>query len=232
MRVSWSLVLVVSSLILTVYGEDAKNATAEASNATTTVAPKHPAVKTLDSALCKKCKCDKYKLLLDCSKLELTEWFKPDEIDTLIYGNIKFETIDLSHNNLTKIPAFPNLRIKNVLLSFNKIDQIAEAAFQNLTHLTKLDLSNNKLNNNMFVPEIFQGNYSPSEFLPLEFLTELNLANNDLHKLREDIFEHCDNLEVLSLSHNGFKYMDTDTIHAISDLHNLKVSRTAGVVSK
>lgn len=225
MRVSWSLLLLVSACISTVYSEDDKtNATTKAPNTTTTLAPKHPAVKTLDSALCKKCKCNKYTLLLDCSNLGLTEWFKTDELDTLIYGNIKFETIDLSRNNLTKIPAFPKLIVKNLLLNLNKIDEIENAAFQNLTHLTRLDLSNNKINNNMFVPEIFEGNYSPTEFQPLEFLTELNLANNDLHKLRESIFVHCDHLEVLSLSKNGFRTMDTDTIHAISDLHRLKVS--------
>lgn len=226
MRISWLFIFLVSALVLTVHGEDT-NTSAEPKTPQTnaTEPPKHPEVKTLDSALCKKCKCNKYSLVLDCSNLGLTEWFKTDEIDTLIYGNIKFDTIDLSRNNLTKIPAFPSLRVKNLLLNLNKIDEIENAAFQNLTHLTKLDLSDNKLNNKMFIPEIFEGNYSPSEFLPLEFLTELNLANNELHKLRENIFEHCDHVEILSLAKNGFKTMDKDTVNAISDLHNLKVSR-------
>ncbi|KAL5288339.1 lron-7 family protein [Megaselia abdita] len=223
MRVSWSLFLIVSSLfLLSVYSEEVKVNTTTTAAAKTKVEPKHPPVETLKSALCKKCKCDKFKLLLDCSHLGLTEWFKVDEIDTLIYGSIAFETIDLSHNNLTEVPAFPNLRVKNLLLNFNKIDKIADQAFLNLTLLTKLDLSNNKINNNGFIPNIFEGHYSTTEYLPLEYLRELNLADNELHKLREDIFEHCDNLEILSLSRNGFKMFDKDTIHAIEDLHNLK----------
>uniref|UniRef100_T1GCI4 LRRCT domain-containing protein n=1 Tax=Megaselia scalaris TaxID=36166 RepID=T1GCI4_MEGSC len=217
MRISWSVFILLFAVIYTVNGEE--NKTTEAPK--TTAVPKHPAVKTLQSALCKKCKCDKYKLLLDCSRLQLTEWFKTDEIDTLVYGNIKFETIDLSFNNLTKVPAFPKLSVKNVLLNFNKIEEIANAAFQNLTHLTKLDLSNNQLNNSKLVPEIFEGNYSPSEYEPLEFLRELNLANNDLHKLREDIFEHCDNLEFLDLSYMQLSKLPGEILHGSGNLETV-----------
>lgn len=126
------------------------------------------------------------------------------------------------NNGISHIPQFPELNIKTLSFSNNKIVTIAPKAFQNLTALRSLDISFNKLTSAALKPEVFQGLYDPATFAPLKDMSFLSLANNDIHTLDPDLFEHFPNLEALSLSHNPFKIIDPNTAIAISTLHSLK----------
>ncbi|XP_033150555.1 leucine-rich repeat-containing protein 15-like, partial [Drosophila busckii] len=123
----------------------------------------------------------------------------------------------------TEITAIPSYGVKNLYLSNNQITSIALGAFQNLTELAKLDLSNNKLSANDLKPDVFKGKYSEHDFLPMKNLKFLNLGCNLLHTLNADLFEHVPNLEELVLCSNTFTAIDRSTEAAVSGLLELKV---------
>lgn len=69
---------------------------------------------------------------------------------------------------------------------------------------------------------IFQGKFSSEAYEPLSKLTYLNLANNALHALDQDLFEHVPSLKVLILSGNPLKMIEGHTTFAISSLPYLE----------
>lgn len=163
-------------------------------------------------------------LQIDCSNRSLTNIFSAEEWQTLQNGDIIFEIINLNHNNISQIPEIPTYPVKSLYLSFNKIDNIAIGAFQNLTQLTILDLSHNKLTSKSLNPHIFKGSYVTDKYLPMQSLISLDLAYNEMHTLHSDVFEHLPNLETLILCKNVFREIDTSTLIAIASLPSLKVS--------
>lgn len=118
---------------------------------------------------------------------------------------------------------FPKLDIRVLSFQHNKIRKIVPRAFQNLTLLEKLDLSFNRLTSDILRPEVFEGHYDAHIFEPLQNVKWLSLSNNDLHTLNPDIFEHFPQLEILSLCHNPFKVIDTNSETAISNIPQLTV---------
>ncbi|EDW74505.1 uncharacterized protein Dwil_GK21955 [Drosophila willistoni] len=191
---------------------------------TTTTKPTtvKPIINVNNSTLCKKCTCSIDQKFMDCTE-KLDGWFTEDEWNILVNGDIVFETIKLEHINLTNIPILPKYGVKNLYLGHNQIDSIVDGAFSNLTELTTLDLSNNKLNAKMLKPDVFQGPYTTNDFEALENLKSLNLGYNELHTLDDDIFEHAPNLEELILCANAFQVIDMQTETAISGLQYLKI---------
>lgn len=109
-------------------------------------------------------------------------------------------------------------------LSFhqNKIRKIEPRAFYNLSSLERLDLSENRLTNQVLQREVFEGPYSANQYEPMKNLKWLNLANNDIHALTADVFDHLSNLEVLILRRNPFSIIDPNTASAISSITTLK----------
>lgn len=69
----------------------------------------------------------------------------------------------------------------------------------------------------------FKGIYAEDEYLPLKSMIILRLANNKLHTLHQDIFEHIVNLQILDLHGNPLKIIDSQTLMAISGLRSLRV---------
>ncbi|XP_017858004.1 PREDICTED: leucine-rich repeat-containing protein 15 [Drosophila arizonae] len=181
-----------------------------------------PSAKQNTSAICTKCVCDVENSLIDCTN-KLTDWFTDEEWKSLKNQTIVFESIKMEHNNLTTIPALPTYGVKNLYLGYNQIASITLGAFQNLTELTKLDLSNNKLTSKALVPDVFKGPYSQQDFEPLKNLKSLNLGYNLIHSLNDDLFEHLPYLEELSLSSNTFQVIDRLTETAVAGLSSLKV---------
>ncbi|KAH8408153.1 hypothetical protein KR222_001115, partial [Zaprionus bogoriensis] len=173
------------------------------------------------SAICSKCTCDTRDSLLDCSE-KLDAWFSPEEWQILQNGDVIFETLKLSHNNLTNITVLPTYGAKNLYLDHNQIDSIAKGAFANWTELTQLDLSHNKLTSKALLPDVFKGPYSAQDFEPLKNLKSLNLGYNLLHSLNDDLFEHVPHLEELILCSNTFHVIDKLSETAISGLTSLK----------
>lgn len=117
---------------------------------------------------------------------------------------------------------FPDLDIRILSLKNNKISKIEAAAFQNITSLEVLDLSWNRLTFATLNENVFQGRYNAYAYEPLKNLKWLSLANNDIHTLHDDVFDHLNALETLILCHNPFKIINHNTQIAISSLPNLK----------
>ncbi|KAH8306670.1 hypothetical protein KR044_006293, partial [Drosophila immigrans] len=176
----------------------------------------------LKSELCKKCTCDAEDSLIDCTN-KLNNWFSSEEWEILQNGDLTFKTMKLSKNNLTNIPVLPTYGVKNLFLDYNNISSITIGAFQNMTEITKLDLSNNQLNSKALVPDVFKGPYSAQDFEPLKNLKSLNLGYNLLHYLDDDLFDHVPNLEELILCSNIFQKLDIQTETALSGCSSLKV---------
>ncbi|XP_033236552.1 lumican isoform X1 [Drosophila pseudoobscura] len=175
-----------------------------------------------ENDLCKKCICDLENNLIDCTK-KLNSWLSNEEWNVLINGNFTFETIKLEHNNLSSIPILPTYDVKHLYIGYNQIDSIANGAFQNLSDLTSLDLSHNKLTSKVLLPDVFKGPYTVSDYKALYNLKSLNLGYNELHFLDADLFEHVPNLEELILCSNNFQVIDGLSEVAISGLTSLKV---------
>ncbi|XP_049840791.1 leucine-rich repeat-containing protein 15-like [Schistocerca gregaria] len=132
-------------------------------------------------------------------------------------------SVDFSHNDLVRVHKFPMLPALRVLdLSHNRIEEIDPAAFEQLQNLTELDLSNNELVTAALKPIVFQGLYAMPEYMPLKSLRRLSLANNVLHALDSDVFDHIEKLEVLDLRGNKFSIISQVTADAIGSLFHLK----------
>ncbi|XP_030562611.1 leucine-rich repeat transmembrane neuronal protein 3 isoform X3 [Drosophila novamexicana] len=172
--------------------------------------------------VCNKCNCDSENSLIDCTN-KLNEWFSENEWAIIQNDKLIFETIKMEHNNYTTIPKFPTYGVKNLYLGYNQISSITIGAFQNLTELSRLDLSNNKLTSKNLLPDVFKGPFSEQDFEPLKNLRSLNLGYNLLHFLNDDLFEHLPNLEELILCSNTFQVIDKLTETALSGLSALKV---------
>ncbi|KAH8246779.1 hypothetical protein KR038_010359, partial [Drosophila bunnanda] len=174
-----------------------------------------------ESVLCKKCICNLDTSLLDCSE-KLGKWLSDEEWEILTNGDFTFKTIKLEQNNLTSISILPKYSVENLYLAYNQIADIADAAFQNLTEMTTLDLSHNKLTTKALRPDVFKGPYTVDNFKALQQMKSLNLGNNEIHSLDPDLFEHIPNLEELILCSNTFQVIDKLTETAISGLTSLK----------
>ncbi|KAH8249792.1 hypothetical protein KR032_012380 [Drosophila birchii] len=189
----------------------------------TTVTPAVPKEKTnvKESALCKKCVCNFDFSLLDCSE-KLGQWLSAEEWEILTNGDFIFKTIKLEHNNLTSVSILPTYGVENLYLAYNHIADIADGAFQNLTELTTIDLSHNKLTAKALRPDVFKGTFTIGAFKAMEKMKSLNLGNNEIHSLDADLFEHIPGLEELILCSNTFQVIDKLTETAISGLTSLK----------
>ncbi|XP_030384114.1 leucine-rich repeat neuronal protein 3 [Scaptodrosophila lebanonensis] len=193
----------------------------DGSDANTTLSTDAPQINVTKTQICTKCTCDVDNSLIDCTA-KLKGWFSEAEWKLLQNGGVIFETMKLEHNNLTNIPKLPTYGVKNLYLGFNEIETIETGAFQNLTQLTILDLSHNKITSKSLVPDVFKGSYSPSDYEPLANLKSLNLGYNDLHTLNDDLFEHAPFIEELVLCSNTFQTIDKLTETALSGLAHLK----------
>lgn len=142
-----------------------------------------------------------------------------------------YEILKLDNNQLVNVDVpFPKLRftLKKIDFRHNKINQIVNNAFTNLTYLEDIDLSFNELTTEKFKPEIFEGKYSPDYYEPMLSLKRLKLSYNLLHNLDSFIFEHTKNLQELYLDNNPFQIIHTSVVQAFSDLsqlHKLDMSR-------
>ncbi|XP_017075636.2 leucine-rich repeat neuronal protein 3 [Drosophila eugracilis] len=219
MNLTKSAVLAVTIFIIVL-----SHVNCQSKDETTTTNPETPKEKTKvkDSKLCSKCTCDFDNNLLDCAE-KLQDWLSSEEWQILTNGDFVFKTINLEHNNLTSVPILPKYDVENLYLANNQIDSIAEGAFQNLTELSTLDLSHNRLTSKVLVPDVFKGPYTVNDFAALEKLKTLNLGYNDLHSLDADLFEHIPNIEELILCSNTFHVIDRLSETAISGLLSLKI---------
>lgn len=125
------------------------------------------------------------------------------------------------------------MRLENLHLSGNQIENIDGNPFFNLGHLETLDLSHNKLTK---IDKLFHFEYQSNKlrklslafngiedipgdaFGELTFLTELDLTNNRITDLTVEPFSNLTNLEILRLDNNNIKNLNG----AVNNLQNLK----------
>ena len=112
-------------------------------------------------------------------------------------------TLDLSCNNITNISALVNSHMITLMflnLSDNNIGFLCKGYFENMTLLSKIDLSHNRL---LFQPvSPYRLNYEPRNigYLP-KYLSWLDLSNNLLTYIPATLFSQV-SLSVLNLSAN------------------------------
>lgn len=172
--------------------------------------------------LCSSCTCDAAKRTFKCTAMNMYKLFNTSDWATLKDSGVATEIMLLDYNGLSEVPAFPGFDVRVLDLSHNNISTIAKRAFFELSKLEVLDLSYNMLTTKALKPEIFEGNYKPDEYLPMENLKVLRLGYNQLHSLDPDLFEHFPNLEELSLVSNVFKVIDQLSHTAISSVLTLR----------
>lgn len=170
-------------------------------------------------------KCSCYGTRVDCSNQGLMEI--PDHFPSGV------RSVDLSHNHIKKIDAFPPEMTEATTLNLanNQITFIEYDAFDNLDELLNLDLSNNKLQN--FEDDVFEWNPLKLKslnlshnlfesihhflFFDLNNLVELDISNNNLAWIHPHSFDDSTKLEHLNLSHNKLKYFKYHWVQKIVD---------------
>lgn len=173
------------------------------------------------NSICSSCGCDVKTGLLDCSDKNLLRNFLASDFEAL---NAKFPLVNVffEYNQIRNISRYPNVSIVTLDLSHNQINEIESGAFADLSKLTELDLSHNRLTSDVLTPQVFQGRYDDVKYYPLVSLKVLKLKANDIHMLDADVFEHMSVLEELDLSENPMMVIDSGTEIAISGIANLK----------
>ncbi|KAL2086170.1 hypothetical protein ACEWY4_017229 [Coilia grayii] len=121
------------------------------------------------------------------------------------------ETLDLSLNNMEKLPAasFPSLhRLKRLLLQFNQISSVDPSAFQQNPVLEYLDISHNRL------PHI-----SALPFASLPALTYLDISDNAYEEIvLEDSFDPLGNLRTFKLGSSSTISIRKDRVKRLGEL--------------
>ncbi|XP_059622322.1 leucine-rich repeat-containing protein 15-like [Phlebotomus argentipes] len=189
-------------------------------NNTTEVAAKKDDTKD-SSVICSSCICDKDTNLLDCSERSFRDMLLAEDW-TPLNKSFSVYVVHFTRNQLTKIPAFPELPIQELDFSHNEINTIEKRAFKELRNLVYLDLSNNRLDINSINPDVFEGHYDPDEYEPLNKLRTLKLDNNNIHALKSENFEHLPHLRSLSLAGNPFQVIDSQSEMAITSIRYLE----------
>ncbi|XP_014614936.1 PREDICTED: leucine-rich repeat neuronal protein 2-like, partial [Polistes canadensis] len=154
--------------------------------------------------------------LVNCSERNLTSTFDAGQ-----WPKTSIDEITFMKNILIHIKPFPSIVVQRLILRQNQITRIDNSAFKNIVNLTELDLSHNQLTTENLSPHVFEGKFSPEAYEPLN-LRYLNLANNLLHALNQDIFEHLGSLKVLILANNPLKMLIEPTSLAINNLPYLE----------
>ncbi|XP_065190219.1 protein artichoke-like [Sycon ciliatum] len=104
-------------------------------------------------------------------------------------------TLDLSNNRFPRFRGFlelPALTVLNFSHGFGSVNTIETETFYNMSFLTKLDLSNNKLSR-----------IQSRAFVGLESVTEIDLSNSTISALPADTFVMLPNLTTLHLQNNS-----------------------------
>lgn len=131
---------------------------------------------------------------------------------------INLETIDLSHNSISKIDELFQFEIRpskmrKLSLAFNFIINVPGDTFEQLASLQELDLSHN------FIEEL-----SEEPFLNLTNLVTLRLNHNKIFDLNGAI-NNLINLHHLYLSHNQIDNIDMESLKTIMHLQTFDISQ-------
>nr|CAH7764359.1 unnamed protein product [Callosobruchus chinensis] len=121
------------------------------------------------------------------------------------------QNLDLSHNNLQKLPSFTSLKNLKVLnTSYNQIEDISEAVFDEMSSLEELYLDHNRLR--VLELQHWQG---------LTSLRQLDIAYNLLDRVDIDSKYVTRNLEMLNITGNNLTDLEIKNIDIV--LKKLKI---------
>ncbi len=185
---------------------------------------------------------------LSCDRVSVTKMQKLKELDVFGFCNrwscredagvvaasdfvglTSLETLDLSFSELTKISdgAFDNLtNLKKLVLSqpgrYYGQPSFGIKPFKNLKNLKILHLNDMQLNNSAG----FSSNYLNQKdfFTGLNSLEELELMNSQIQELNKDIFKNLVSLKSLSLYKNEFLNLPQAIFSNLKSLENLDLS--------
>ena len=160
--------------------------------------------------------------------------------------NNSLKEIHMSRSGLNRLEVEVTMvhnHISYVDLSFNDIEEISSNFFSNMSNLTKVDLSFNKLYNIMYFDktfsEIFTHNkhlvevdlsrnnlkYLPAETFSTNFaLEQLDLSGNSLQQISFEIKQLL-NLNKLNLARNSITYLDTNSRKRLDSLYQGRCQR-------
>lgn len=142
-------------------------------------------------------------------------------------------TLNLDHNQLTSMPLGLPLSIKELYLKGNHIEQFCGGAFDGVSGLVVLDLSENRLTNNGLLKDSLL-NATHLESLNLEgnrlkqiprhlpsSLKTLNLEGNLISSIKKVSFSTLKNLEHLGLARNKIVKVAPGVFRMLPALHQL-----------
>lgn len=148
--------------------------------------------------------------------------------------NVNTTKIDLSNQNLTKIPEdiFELKNLKKLILRNNKIKMIPQE-IEKLKKLETLDLSGNNINNfyskvcTLKKLKILNLNNNKIKTIPIQIkqltnLLSLHFSNNSISKLPTEIF-YLENLRELDISNNNIEKLDNN-IMVLQNLRKLWIN--------
>ncbi|KAK3086463.1 hypothetical protein FSP39_018777 [Pinctada imbricata] len=124
--------------------------------------------------------------------------------------------LDLSHNNLTNLRAYPNMKlvVKSLNLSSNSIQFISRNFFRSFRNLQTLDLSKNNLRT---LPD--------RVFSNLRRLSYLDISHNMIQSISKNNFMDASQyLQVLKLKGNNLSHIDSDLFPSFSILRYVDLS--------
>ncbi|XP_043269827.1 follicle-stimulating hormone receptor isoform X2 [Venturia canescens] len=162
------------------------------------------------------------RAILICRSIGLDSVQRSIDSPSLLPYISNLTKLDLTSNNITRIPAHAFQRLANLeilLLRRNRLSRIDPGGFAGLASLRILELDDNDL---LDIPEALGG---------LKSLEDLSISNNGITRLREDAFGACGNLASLDLRGNPMKETSEGTFRNCRKLRKLILSDVKGLTA-
>uniref|UniRef100_A0A671LT97 Leucine-rich repeat transmembrane protein FLRT2-like n=1 Tax=Sinocyclocheilus anshuiensis TaxID=1608454 RepID=A0A671LT97_9TELE len=147
---------------------------------------------------------------------------------------VSLKLLFLTKNHLSSIPIGLPADLKELRLDENRIADIDEDAFQNVTTLQRLLLDGNLLEDEGIAPGTFQGLVNlrelslarnslttPPPLLPGASLTKLNLQENQMDTIEVTAFVGLSKLEKLDISSNQLQFLPPGVFDGLRNLRHL-----------
>ncbi|KAM9435163.1 leucine-rich repeat transmembrane protein FLRT2 [Clarias gariepinus] len=149
---------------------------------------------------------------------------------------VNLKLLFLTKNHLSSIPIGLPAGLKELRLDENRIAEIDEGAFQNVTNLQQLMLDGNLLEDDAIAPGTFKNLAKlkelslsrnsltvPPPLLPSVSLTKLNLQENQINDIPVLVFSELRMLEKLDLSFNPLQTVPQGAFDGLRSLTHLNV---------
>ncbi|XP_059354982.1 leucine-rich repeat transmembrane protein FLRT2-like [Carassius carassius] len=147
---------------------------------------------------------------------------------------VSLKLLFLTKNHLSSIPIGLPADLKELRLDENRIADIDEDAFQNVTTLQRLLLDGNLLEDDAIAPGTFQelvnlkelslarnSLTTPPPMLPGASLTKLNLQENQMDIIKMTAFNELSKLEKLDISSNHLQFLPPGVFDGLRNLRYL-----------